>query len=345
MNGTENGYAGALFFSLVSLGALLKIDEVLGWGIGAFAALLAAICLKKAINSAAMAAEEDHQRIEIQFNQLRAKVGESSSSNSSAMNSLGEASETVKENLQGIRSRLAELDALPQIAETSEKLVALLKNFETDSQSTAANLKTISEAAQIQAESSREISENVAKVSNTVETLIGEMKMLNETSESSKATLQTGLKLLQVVGQMVKSPPFAEDIKQLCASVDAMIVKVEMIEDIKDDFAGLVKNTGEITLQNKSVTDATLKLEESVRNITERVDSGTAGLSEFTGQISGGAAELKNSLENMRQDITKLTNKLDAYNGLMKATIEQYSTLSEQDVRVLERIAEKVNVK
>ncbi len=346
MNGGENGYAGALFFALVSMGALLKIDEVFGWGIGAVGAVLAAICLKKAINASAMAAEEDHQRIEIQFQQLRSKIGESSHSNySSTMASLGEASETVSENLQGIRSRLAELDNLPQISATLSEISESVKNFENRSEPAAATFRTISEAVQMQAESSKDIAEKSAKISETFETLSADVKTLKETCEESKSTLQTGLKLLQVFGQIMKAPAFTEDLKNICASVDAMIVKVEMIEDLRDDFAALAKNTGDIAAQNKSITDANIKLEESVRAITEKVDSGSAGLSEFTGQISGGAAELKNSLENMRSDIAKLTNKLDAYNGLMKATIEQYSTLTEQDVRVLERIAEKVNVK
>ena len=44
----------------------------------------------------------------------------------------------------------------------------------------------------------------------------------------------------------------------------------------------------------------------------------------------------------MKEDIAKLTTKIDAYNGLMKTSLEQYSRLSEQDVKVLEKIAEKI---
>ena len=35
MNGSENCYAGALFFALISLGAILKVDDIFGWLIGA----------------------------------------------------------------------------------------------------------------------------------------------------------------------------------------------------------------------------------------------------------------------------------------------------------------------
>ena len=51
MNGSENGYAGALFFALISLGAVLKIEDlVTGCAICAGGALLAAISLRRALN-------------------------------------------------------------------------------------------------------------------------------------------------------------------------------------------------------------------------------------------------------------------------------------------------------
>ena len=78
MNGSENCYAGALFFTLISLGAILKVADVFGWIIGVGSAVLAAISLRLALIKAAQAVEEDHQRIEIQFQQLRNKVIETS---------------------------------------------------------------------------------------------------------------------------------------------------------------------------------------------------------------------------------------------------------------------------
>ena len=112
MNGSENCYAGALFFALISLGAILKVDDVFGWLIGAGCALLAAISLRRAMVKAAQAVEEDHQRMEIQFQQLRSKVIETSEANITAMNSVNDAAKLIQENMEVIRVRLAELDNL-----------------------------------------------------------------------------------------------------------------------------------------------------------------------------------------------------------------------------------------
>ena len=73
MNGSENGYAGALFFALMSFGALLKFEEFIGWFIGAGCAVLAAICLRMALIKSAQATEEDHQRMEIQLQRKSSK--------------------------------------------------------------------------------------------------------------------------------------------------------------------------------------------------------------------------------------------------------------------------------
>ena len=74
MNGSENGYAGALFFALISLCGAWQIGDIEGLIFGGVGALFAAISLRMALNKSAQAAEEDHQRMEIQFQQLRSKI-------------------------------------------------------------------------------------------------------------------------------------------------------------------------------------------------------------------------------------------------------------------------------
>ena len=129
MNGSENGYAGAIFFALMSLGALLKFDDLVGWSIGAGCAILAAISLRSALNKSAQAAEEDHQRMEIQFQQLRNKVIEVSAVNVEAMTAVNDAAKLTQENLEVIRVRLAELDNLTPLAEDSQELKESLREI------------------------------------------------------------------------------------------------------------------------------------------------------------------------------------------------------------------------
>lgn len=192
MNGSENGYAGALFFALMSLAALLKLEDIFGWAVGAGCAILSAICLRTALTKSAQAVEEDHQRIEIQFQQLRNKVGEISSLNVEAMNSVNDAAQLAQENLQVIRVRLAELDNLTQIAEDSQKLRLTIDGL---------------------GENSSALEKNFEKL-NTIE-------------EANKENLQTILKLVQVVAQLVKNKSYAKDLEKINSSIAGLADKIK----------------------------------------------------------------------------------------------------------------------
>ena len=196
MNGSENGYAGALFFALMSLGAILKLDELVGWFVGAGCAVLSAICLRAALIKSAQAAEEDHQRIEIQFQQLRSKVSEMSAANVETMNSINDAAQLVQKNLLEIRVRLAELDNLTQIAEDSQLL-----------RSTLANLN-----------------ENFSAINSELE---NKFEQLNTIEQVNKANLQTIMKLLQLVAQLIKNQSYAKDLEKINSSLVMLAEKIK----------------------------------------------------------------------------------------------------------------------
>ena len=184
MNGSENGYAGALFFALISLGVFFELEGFVGWSIGAGCAILAAISLRSALNKSAQAAEEDHQRMEIQFQQLRNKVSETSAVTVEAMNSVNDAAQLVQENLQVIRVRLAELDNLTRLAEDTQEL-----------RSAAAT-----------------IDENSAAINSTLE-------QLNAIEETNKENLQEISKLLQVVAQLIKNQSYSDNLGKMNSSI------------------------------------------------------------------------------------------------------------------------------
>ena len=196
MNGSENGYAGALFFALMSLGALIKLDDVVGLIVGAVCAILAAISLRFAVVKSAQAVEEDHQRIEIQFQQLRSKFNEASAVNAEAMNSVNDAAQLVQENLQVIRVRLAELDNLTQIAEDSQRLRSTLENFGKDSSAINSELEK-------------------------------KFEQLNEIETSNKASLQTILKLIQLVAQLIKNQTYSKDLEKINSSLVRLADKIK----------------------------------------------------------------------------------------------------------------------
>ena len=178
MNGSENGYAGALFFALISLGAVLKIEDlVTGCAICAGGALLAAISLRRAFNRSAQAAEEDHQRMEIQFQQLRAKINETSAASIDAMSSLSDVTQLLRDNLKIIREQSSTMEDLISLIKNAESVNSLVASLEENSFAQNAALEKIFDAIQ-----SQEI-----KNSESINSLIGS---LEENSFSQNAALE-----------------------------------------------------------------------------------------------------------------------------------------------------------
>lgn len=200
MNGSENFYAGALLFALISLATILKVEDIFGWLIGAGSALLAAISLRLAMVKAAQAVEEDHQRMEIQFQQLRSKVIETSEANITAMNSVNDAAKLIQENIETIRVRLAELDNLTQLTEHTKEIKLIAASLE----------------------------ENSSALNRTLER---EFEMLNSFATTNNESLQSLLKLLQIVEQILKNPSYAKDLEKLNLTFAKLSEWLETLQD------------------------------------------------------------------------------------------------------------------
>lgn len=310
MNGSANGFAGALFFSLVSIGIILAVEGVIGWIIGGLSAMFAAVSLRRALIQAAEAAEEDHQRIEIQFQQLRHKVGESSSSNSLAMNSISEISGTVQENLHGMRSRLAALDNLQTIAETNSAIGAALKNIEDNTKQRPTSEKSFTE-----------LGEKLEKNFVILKKLSEGIEKICTIEETNKTALQANVKLLQALGQILKTPSFAKDLEKISEKINLLDEMQKTLSESHTAVTALVKISADMSKNNSKL--------ENFGEVSEKIVSSAENLTEMFGDV--------------KKEISELTKKIEAYNGLTKATLDQYSNLTEQDVRILERIAEKVN--
>ena len=377
MNGRENSTAGALLFALISIGALIKGDELIGIGVGSICAIISAILLKQSIMQSASEQEENHQRIEIQFQQLRSRISDGGNSNQNQSmlaitHTMADSTEAIQESLRRMNDRLEfleNLSQLPQLIEmndsTKAAMVTMSDSITANAKATQELLKKTSDNTEAQV---KLIKVSVEKMSDLVEKIThieDNSKKITELTESSQATVQTGLKLMQVIGQMLKSPPFAKDIAQLntsmttlaekFAALDKMdkLDKLDLLENMSNNIETMSQNISEPLKElsnnnnaiaenmksmsdsvekvgeiNKVISDEMLQINEQVTNVTTSVDKSTMNL-----------VEMMNSI---RDEISKLTMKIDAYNGLMKAALEQYSSLSEQDVKVLERIAEKV---
>ncbi|MBR3745932.1 MAG: hypothetical protein IKP64_14220 [Selenomonadaceae bacterium] len=277
MNGSENGYAGALFFALISLGAVLKVDDVIGLFVGAASALFAAVSLRRALVKSAQAAEEDHQRIEIQLQQLRRKFSETSSINVAAMSTVNDVAQIMQENLQAISVRLSELDNVPDLTRNIEGIRSALANLEEHSAALNIMFEKILSVATTPQEKS---SEDTDLVATSFTALTTEVKQLNEISAANKQALQTVLKLLQLVGQSLKNPSYSKNLDNINSSVETLAAR-------GSDFVAL-KN---------SMDDAQKNLSELVRissNISKNFSS---------------------TLDDLRLDVAKLSAKLESLNS------------------------------
>ena len=351
MNGSENWYAGAMFFALISLGALLKLDDIIGLAVGAASAIFAAISLRRALAKSALAAEEDHQRMEIQLQQLRSKIMETSTVSVEAMSSVNEAMTSITEtthllqdNLQVIRVRLAELDNLTPLAKSAEEiqsriaeldnltslaksaveinaqlselnnLTLLVKNSEdinaqlvknaeevnaqlselNNLTPLVKNVEAINEAISSMDENSSALNAELEKIAVALQAqeqaapeLLDELKKLNEAEKTNAENLQTVLKLLQVIGQMMKTPTYSKDFEALKTSSDAT----------HKELSELVKINGELS-----------------KNFTTTIE-----------------------------DLTKLNSRRDTTRKTPQ--IEEPPILNEHDITMLKKIVAKINIK
>ncbi len=360
----ENSTAGAVFFALMSIGALIKSDEVVGIGVGVLCAIISAFFVKKSIMQAAMEQEENHQRLEIQFQQLRHKLGDGGSSDEDIIRAITNGSDRLEEELQVIRDKLDRLDSLMEIAESNKEIKTAISALAESSQAVQKMLQKVAENSEAEIKLLKVTVEKMSGFEEKFTTLEENSKKLNELTESSQTTVQTGLKLMQVIGQMLKAPPFAKDLTQLSKSMDTLnekmdkldkldsldnLEKLTVLEDIKismnettEKLSDLKDMKDYISESGNSITSSVDNLSEVNKNISEEVSQTNEQVIDLNSNVNKAAIDVTTAIKTMKEDIIKLTTKIDAYNGLMKTAMEQYSTLSEQDVKVLEKIAEKI---
>ncbi len=281
MNGSENGYASALFFTIVSLGALLKIDDVTSYAIGAGAAILAAISLRNALVKSAQATEENHQRMEVQFQQLRTKIIESTSASTIAMTSLNDVTKLLQDNLKTIREHSTSLDNLINLVKDAKSITSLVASLEENSAALNVELEKISAAIQSQ-----------EKFSDSAE-----LKKLIELEETNKANLQSVLKTLQSVSQMMKVPAYTKSFEQINSALEKLAAQKN--PSYTKELAEILSAIANLDALKISAVDANKNLAELVK---------------LNGALS---RSFTTTLDDLRLDMVKLSARLDELNDLI----------------------------
>ena len=307
MNGSENGYAGALFFALISLGAVLKIEEmVTGCAICAGGALLAAISLRRALNRSAQAAEEDHQRMEIQFQQLRAKINETSAATIDAMSSLSDVSQLLQDNLKIIREQSATMEDLISLIKNAESVNSLVASLEENSAAQNVALEKIFDAIQ-----SQEI-KNAESINSLVAGLEENASALNAALENIFITIQNS----------------NDELKKLAAieQAAAQTTQNSYTKDLEKIHAALEKLGA-----NETAAD--------LKNSVEVANKNLAALVKINSNLS---RSVTTTLDNLRFEVVKLSNRLESINGVPS---ESQTPLTAEELDQLKKIVAKINLK
>ena len=313
MNGRDTSAALAMFFALLSIGLLLKLDDVvMSCGGAAACAAFSALMVKKAVLHAAGDFEDVYQRLEAQIHQLRAKLG-------------GDQVKQLEHQtrlLDGISNKISNLDSGEHNNQLSDELKAALEQLIELQKALPSEIEKLSARIDEQTDQSKTNAESITKeLSGTGEKftdLSEQNAQLIEKLEGLHSVITTGVKLVQVMGQLMKNPPVAKDITHISETTDGLGEKLETIH------ATIVEN-------GKAVDEVMNGVRENMMGMTFQFDK---SLSEFGELIRGLTAEVE-----------KLVERIDAYNGLTKATLEQYSMLTEQDVRILEDLTRKLEVR
>lgn len=335
MDNSENCFAGALFFTLVSVGTFLKVDDVaISVAIGIISALIASIFLKMGVNRAADEADEAHQQLSNEIrrlNQNQATTDYSSETHHNAqMAAVNEVADAIRDHFKVLQTSLTDLKILAEISATNKAIHAKLDNLD---------VKARSEEIEV---ALRKLADNLNRTNDAItalsESMAEDFKKLSGISAASGATAE------EILSELKESSN-ADDFAKVNESVATLIEKVDVLADLK----GLVEKSGadvnilmqvskNISVQNQKFVEIAANAENSVRNTMTKFEG--VGVT-----FAATTRSLTKLFDDMDRDIIKLTDKFDTYNGLMRATLEQYSNLTDQDVTILEKIAEKINGK
>ena len=359
MNGSENSYACTIFFALVSLGAVLKFDGLIGLLIGVGSALVAAVCLRRALVKSAQAVEEDHQRIEVQFQQLRNKIGDTTSTNADAMESFANAAQLVQENMQLLHTGLIALQNLPRLAENCESIrltvAALAESLETISATTV----TFAESSEIIRSDVAALVGSSAAIHSTVDALAESSVAIHSTVDAlagSSAAIHSTVDAIAESSAAIHSTVNA--LAESSTAIHSTVVTLaENSTAIRSTVAALDENSSAINAELEKLFVAVKEQESSaasiaaLKKIAVIEDTNRKNLQTVLKHLQFVEQNLENpayakdfskiisSVDNLDKNIAELAKTI---NNVVKV---EEPLLDEQDLELLKKIAAKIHQK
>lgn len=242
MSGGENFFAGALFFSLVTFGTIIKIDGIEGLALGVVGAFLAGLFLRQALSQMFENSEEKQHKFELQMQELK-KLSDDSKSNASTSSVLkvAEISALVNQTLQDFEKRIAEWE---NVSETNAAIVEAIKKVEENTSAMCFTLKTLADV------------------------MPNELQKISAAENLNRQTLLTASNILQTIDNLLKKPDFQKEISEL-ASVNA-----EVLNQNKN-LTDAAKNLNEAVDNLKAISDQLLTSTANLRAVFQEVENVT----------------------------------------------------------------------
>ena len=244
MSGGENYFAGALFFSLVTFGTIIKIDGIEGLALGVVGAFLAGLFLRQALSQLVENSEENNHKLELQIQELKKISGDSNSklSSSSALQ-VDEISALVNQNIQEFEKRIAELET---VAENNAAIRAAVKKIEDNTSAMCFTLKALADF------------------------LSSELKQFHASENLNRQTLLTAANILQTIDNLLKNPDFQKEISDLSHINAEVFNQNQNLTDAAKNLNNAVDNLKSVSEQLLTSTTNLRAVFQEVENVTEQ---------------------------------------------------------------------------
>ena len=197
------------------------------------------------------------------------------------MTSLSDATKLLQDNLKTIREQSTSLDSLINLVKDAESITSLVASLEENSAALNVELEKISAAIQSQ-----------EKFSDSAE-----LKKLIELEETNKANLQSVLKILAAVSQMMKVPAYTKSFEQINTTIEKLAAQ-----------------------KNPSYTKELVEIHSAIANLDalkiSAVDA-NKNLSELVKLNGALSRSFTTTLDDLRLDMVKLSARLDELNDLI----------------------------
>ena len=242
MSGGENYFAGALFFSLVTFGTIIKIDGIEGLALGVVGAFLAGLFLRQALSQMFDNAEENNHKLELQIQELKKISGDSNSNvSASSVLQVAEISALVNQNIQDFEKRLIELET---VAENNAAIVTAAKKIEDNTSAMCFTLKTLADL------------------------LPAELQKISAAENLNRQTLLTAANVLQTLDTLLKNRDVQKEISEM-AHVNAEVF------DQNKNLIDAAKNLNDAVDNLKSISEQLLTSTTNLRAVFQEVENVT----------------------------------------------------------------------